>query len=306
MTSSPGATAASMAAIIASVAPQETVTSASGSSSKPQAADCFFATALRSCGAPHVVAYWLKPSRSALAAASRMRSSVLKSGNPWAKFTALSAPLSCRFSRVISRMTDSVKLCAFSESRIGSVSWISPLQLEVGARARVAAHGPLQAALPPAADLARPSRLGEEVEHVRAAQQADHLAAFDHRHPPYALADQQSRGLVDPRLLGDGHDTLAHDVARHLAFLREHVGLRDDADHVPFAGHDGRARDSLGDQSRRDLFDWRVLTERDHVARHHFLDRDHQWLSSVATVSRLALPPLKTSPVRPCGSLPER
>src|SRR5260370_87823 len=171
-----------MAAIIASVAPHETVISASGSTSRPQAAEYFLATALRSCGAPHVVAYWLKPSRNAFAAASRMRGSVLKSGKPWAKFTAFSGPFSRRFSRVISRMTDSVKLCAFSESR--SVSRVAALQLQVEARTRVAALGLLEAALPPAAHLARPPGPREEVEHVGAAQQADHLAAFDHRNAP--------------------------------------------------------------------------------------------------------------------------
>src|SRR3981081_4185018 len=99
-----------------------------------------------------------------------MRPSVLKSGKPWAKFTARSGPFSWRFSRVISRMTDSVKLCAFSERRSCggfSVPGIGALQGEVRARARVATVRFLQAALPPAAHLARPPRLGEEVEHVR-------------------------------------------------------------------------------------------------------------------------------------------
>src|SRR3979411_1376680 len=164
MTSSPGSTAASMAAIIASVAPHETVTSVSGSTGRPHVADCLRATALRSCGAPHVVAYWLKPSCSAFAAASRMRASVLKSGKPWAELTALLA-LSWRLSRVISRMTDSVKLCAFSERR--SVPRIGALQLQIEARTRIALLWLLQAALPPAAHLARPSGAGEKVEHVR-------------------------------------------------------------------------------------------------------------------------------------------
>ena len=166
-TSSPGSTAASIAAIIASVAPHETVTSRSGSTSRPHASDCLRAIAFRSRGAPHVVAYWLKPSRIALAADSTMRGSVAKSGNPWAKLIALSGPLTCRLRRVISRMTDSVKLWAFIERRAaGSVTRICPLQPDVRARARVAPLGLLQPALPATADVAGPAGGGEEIEHV--------------------------------------------------------------------------------------------------------------------------------------------
>src|ERR1700681_205866 len=304
MTSSPGSIAASIAAIIASVAPHETVTSVSGSTARPHAADCLRATAWRSCGAPHVVAYWLKPSRSAAAAASSIRASVLKSGNPWAKLTARSGPLICMFSRVISRMTDSVKLWAFIER------WLMPrigaLQVEVRARARVAALGFVEAALPPPAHVARPPRLGKKLEDVRAAEQPDHLAVADHRYTADPLPDQQSRGLVDAGVLGDRDDTRAHDVARDLALLREHVGLGDDADHVSLRRHDRRAGDALGRKRRRDLIERLVLVERDHVPRHHLFDRDHQCRSSVATVSRFALPPVRIKPVRPLGSFPER
>src|SRR2546421_8225426 len=100
-----------------------------------------------------------------------MRASGSKSGKPCAKLTAFSGPCSARLSRVISRITDSVKLCAFSERPIGSVSGIGPLQVQCGARAGVAACGALEAPLPPAADIACPPRLGEEVEHVGAAQE---------------------------------------------------------------------------------------------------------------------------------------
>src|ERR1700704_6839658 len=197
-----------------------------------------------------------------------MRPSVLKSGKPWAKFTARSAPFSSRFSRVISRMTDSVKLCAFSESRsceVFSVPGIGALQGEISARARIATVRFLQAALPPAAHLAGPSRLGKEVEHVRAAQEADHLATPDDRDASYPLPDEKSGGLVDPRLLGDRDHTLAHDVTRHFAFLRKHVGLGDDSDHVTFTGHAGRAGDPPRDQRAGDLIYRRVLSKRDHV-----------------------------------------
>src|SRR2546427_6987168 len=307
ITSSPGSTAASMAAIIASVAPHETVTSRSGSTVRPHAADCFRATALRSCGAPHVVAYWLKPARSALAAASMMRMSGSKSGNPCAKLTAFSGPCRARLRRVISRMTDSVKLCAFSDRPIDLlVSGIGTLQLQVGARAREAAHRALQASLPPTANVAGPARLGEEVEDVGPAEKPDHLAAPDHRHAAYALADEQPGRLVDAGFLRDRYDARAHDVPRGLALLGEDVSLRNDADHVPLVGDDGRARDPLRGQRARDLLDRRVLSKRDHVSGHHFFDRDHQVPSSVATVRRLALPPLRIKPVRPLGSLPER
>src|SRR5213594_1449533 len=266
-----------MAAIIASVAAHETVTWASASTVRPQASVYLRATACRSEGAPHVVAYWLKPPRSAFAAASRMRGSGSKSGNPWAKLTALSGPWSARLRRVISRITDSVKLWAFSDWRIAapSMSGISPLQAKVGARAREALWRPLETSLPPAADLAGPARLGEEVEDVGPAQEADHLAPADHGHAAYALADQQPRRLVDPGLLGDGDDSRTHDVARRLAPLGEDVGLGDDADDVTFVGDHGGAGDVLGRQRGGDLVDRRVFAKRDHVPRHHFLDRDH-------------------------------
>src|SRR5450759_3495947 len=94
---------------------------------------------------------------------------------------ARSGPFSSRFSRVISRMTDSVKLWALIERRSGtsgvgrrgvlSVPGIGALQVEINVGARIAANGLLQTALPPPAHLARPSRLGKELEDVRAAQQ---------------------------------------------------------------------------------------------------------------------------------------
>src|SRR5262252_7381555 len=107
-------------------------------------------------------------------------------------------------------MTDSAKLSAFSESRApGLVSRIRALQPNVGARTREALVGALQPALPPAADVARPARLGEEVEHVGAAEQADHLAAIDHRNSPDAFAHQQLRGLFDTHLFRHGDDVAA-------------------------------------------------------------------------------------------------
>src|SRR5690348_12482469 len=193
-----------------------------------------------------------------------MRGSGSKSGNPCAKLIARSGPCSERFRRVISRMTDSVNDSALCESRM-LVPGISSLQDEVGARARVAAGRSLEASFPPAADAARPSRLRVEIEHVGAAEKADHLAAADHRHAPYTLADQKPRRLVDAGLLRDRDDARAHDLARSLSLLGEDVGLGDDADDVPFVRDDRRARDVLGAKRLRDLLDGGVLAKRDHV-----------------------------------------
>src|SRR5256885_5433807 len=143
-----------------------------------------------------------------------MRASGSKSGNPCAKLTALAGPCRARLRRVISRMTDSVKLCAFSERPIDDLmSGISTLQLQVGARAREAAHRALQAALPPTADVAGPTRFGEEVEDVGPAEESDHLAAPDHGHAADAFADEQPGRLVDPGFLRHRYDARAHDVA---------------------------------------------------------------------------------------------
>src|ERR1700694_6341159 len=104
----------------------------------------------------------------------------------------------------------------------------------------MATLGLLQAALPAPAHVAGPPGGGEEVEYVGAAQQADHLAALDHRHPAYSLADQDPRGLVDSSVLADGDHVRAHDVARDLAFLGEHIALGHDADDVSVGAENGR------------------------------------------------------------------
>src|SRR5260370_17728754 len=116
-------------------------------------------------------------------------------------------------------MTDSLKLSAFRDSRIDeSVPGIGALQVEVGARARVATRRTVEAALPPAADVARPPGFGEEVEHVGPAQQADHLAAPDHRYAPAPFADQEPRRLVDAGFLADRDDPPTHHAPLHLPF----------------------------------------------------------------------------------------
>ncbi len=82
MTSSPGSTIASSAEAIASVAPQVTVISASGSTVMPYQSAYFRASASRSRLAPHVMAYWFTSSRIAFAAASLRTSGAAKLGNP--------------------------------------------------------------------------------------------------------------------------------------------------------------------------------------------------------------------------------
>src|SRR6266508_1616570 len=203
-----------------------------------------------------------------------MRGSGSKSGKPWAKLTAFAGPWRARFSRVISRMTDSVTLCALSEVPV-LVSGIGTLQAQVGARAGVAACRLLEAALPPTADVARPAGLGEEVKDIGPAEQADHLAAADHRHATDALADEETGCLIDPGFLGDRDDARAHDVARGLALLGEDVRLGHDADDVALVGDDRSAGDVLRGQDLRDLVDRRLLTKRDHVSRHDLFDRYH-------------------------------
>src|SRR5438270_11290639 len=236
-----------------------------------------------------------------------IRGSVSKSGNPCAKLIARSGPFSSRLSRVISRMTDSVKLSAFSERCAPtSVPRIRALQVNVGARAREAKFRPLEPALPAPAYRARPARLGEEVEDVGAAQQADHLAVLDDRHTADPFACQQAGRLVDARVLGHRDDVRAHDVAGELALLREDVDLRDDADDHPIPAEQRSAGDALRGQGLRDLLDRRVLFIRDDGARHPLFSGDHAVFSSLATVSKFALPPLSTRPVRPPGSLPAR
>src|ERR1700722_16092684 len=68
--------------------------------------------ALRRDFAPHVMAYWLMSAEMASCAARLISAGAGKSGKPCERFTAL-----CRSaSRVISRITDSVKRSAFEES----------------------------------------------------------------------------------------------------------------------------------------------------------------------------------------------
>src|SRR4029077_6766909 len=101
------------------------------------------------------------------------------------------------------------------------MSGIGALQVEVRAGARMASLRFLEAALPPSAYVARPAGLGEELEHVGAAEQADPLAAPDHRNTAEAAADEEASGLVNARVLGDGDHARTHDVARDLALLRK-------------------------------------------------------------------------------------
>src|SRR5262245_5812876 len=113
MTSSPGSTTASIVAIIASVEPQVTTTSRSGSTSNPRLHFVFAAMASRNRLAPQVIAYWLTSALMASQAARLMSSGAGKSGKPCERLTA---PWASAW-RLMSRMTDSVKLEALAETR---------------------------------------------------------------------------------------------------------------------------------------------------------------------------------------------
>src|SRR5713226_5517590 len=101
-----------IADIIASVEPQQTVISRSGSISTPCVRANFSAMASRSGLAPQVMAYWLMSAAMASWAARLISAGAGKSGKPWARLTA-----PWRIARrVISRITDSVKRSALAES----------------------------------------------------------------------------------------------------------------------------------------------------------------------------------------------
>jgi hypothetical protein len=120
------------AAMIASVDPQVTVTWRSGSTGTPYNRSNFAAIASRSDLAPQVIAYWLTSASIARRAASLISSGAGKSGKPCDRLTA-----PCRFaSRVISRMTDSVKRAAFSDARTLTVLPEFPRRPRPSARGR--------------------------------------------------------------------------------------------------------------------------------------------------------------------------
>src|SRR5512147_823027 len=98
---------ASRVEAMASVAPQVTVSSVSGSTVIPYQSAYFRAMASRRCLAPHVMAYWLMSAAMARAAASFRIWGAGKLGNPCARLIASC----CAARRVIPRMTDSVKEC---------------------------------------------------------------------------------------------------------------------------------------------------------------------------------------------------
>src|SRR5687768_3282567 len=114
-------------AAIASVAPQHTVISRSGSTVIPYQFRYFSAIASLSAGLPHVIAYWLMSPLIAAHAASFIGSGIGKSGNPCAR---LIAPYWFA-TRVISRITDSVKVLArLAVAARLDVFWVSVITLE--------------------------------------------------------------------------------------------------------------------------------------------------------------------------------
>ena len=88
MTLSPGFVTAIIAAIIASVLPQVTTISLSGSTFMPEKCSCFAASASLKFCAPQVKAYWCGPSAATSARRSVISFGGSKSGNPWERFTA--------------------------------------------------------------------------------------------------------------------------------------------------------------------------------------------------------------------------
>src|SRR5665213_3041602 len=114
MTSSPGSIRAKNVAAIASVPPQVTVTSRSGSTSMSYIRRYFSAIARRRTGLPQVMAYWLMSPRIAAQAASFIGSGIAKSGKPCARLMAPCALATL----VISRMTDSVNVEARCDGRM--------------------------------------------------------------------------------------------------------------------------------------------------------------------------------------------
>src|SRR5262245_12088187 len=115
MISSPGSTRAMKTDAIASVAPQVTVTSLSGSTCMSYHFRYFVAIAIRRAALPHVTAYWLMSPLIAAHAASFIGSGIGKSGKPWARLIA-----SCWLAiRVISRITDSVNVDVRLAASIG-------------------------------------------------------------------------------------------------------------------------------------------------------------------------------------------
>src|SRR5580700_2079233 len=102
-----------IAEIIASVEPQQTVISRSGSIATSLVRENLSAIALRRDFAPQVIAYWLMSAAIASCAARLISAGAGKSGKPCERLTALC----CRARRVISRMTDSVNWAALDESR---------------------------------------------------------------------------------------------------------------------------------------------------------------------------------------------
>src|SRR5579862_1724667 len=91
--------------MIASVDPQHTVISFSGSTVIPCHTPICRAIAFRRFFAPQVIAYWFTSAATACCAACLISGGAEKSGNPCARFTA-PCSIACR---VISRITDSVK-----------------------------------------------------------------------------------------------------------------------------------------------------------------------------------------------------
>src|SRR5580700_1469624 len=106
---------------MASVDPQHTTISFSGSTSIPCHTSICRAIAFRRLFAPQVMAYCFTPAAIASRAARLISAGAEKSGIPCARLTALC----CIACRVISRITDSVKCSTLSERKClgGAETW---------------------------------------------------------------------------------------------------------------------------------------------------------------------------------------
>ena len=105
-TFSPAFTVASTAAIMASVEPQVTTSSEFGSTFCPEKCSILAAIASRRFCAPQVIAYWCGPVVATCAKRSVSSLGGSKSGKPWERLIASY----CRHTRVIRRITESVKV----------------------------------------------------------------------------------------------------------------------------------------------------------------------------------------------------
>src|SRR5688500_288351 len=216
-----------MAAIMPSVAPQVTVTSVSGSTCQPGYQRVVLAAiASRKSRAPQVMAYWLMSASIAAFAASFSSGGQAKSGKPWARLTA---SWSAAW-RVISRITDSVKLAARIETLFGMTAlcllaaMLDPVKLTLPGTAEPSYR-------PPDAELRRAA--DEWVERIRPDRLRELVTDLPGPRNRFNAADAMER---TDALLADAWRAAGWRVGRQHLHLRN---LNARLDH-PVAGSRGR------------------------------------------------------------------